>query len=132
MLCIVYEKCQDESCLYFRALKETSLNEIICTLKTLHSIFIHKSFSFVPISNRRISMFTYFLLTQSCTKNEVFQFPGDLVTFTEKILNEKLHFFMQCNGNFDIINKLRRQRDKELVGESDAVLQNIFPEMQLL
>ena len=38
---------------------------------------------------------------------------------------------MQSNCNFDIINKLWRQRDKELVGESDAFLQNIFPEMQL-
>ena len=27
-----------------------------------------------------------------CTKNEVFHFPADLVTFTEEILNGKLHF----------------------------------------
>ena len=26
------------------------------------------------------------------------QFPGDLVTFTGKILNGKLHFFYSCNG----------------------------------
>ena len=25
------------------------------------------------------------------------QFPGDLVTFTEEILNGKLHFFVQCD-----------------------------------
>ena len=24
------------------------------------------------------------------------QFPADLVTFTEEIFNEKLHFFAQC------------------------------------
>ena len=24
------------------------------------------------------------------------QFPADLVTFTEKILNKKLHFFVRC------------------------------------
>ena len=24
------------------------------------------------------------------------RFPADLVTFTEEILNEKLHFFVQC------------------------------------
>ena len=28
------------------------------------------------------------------------QFPADLVTFTEEILNEKLHFFVQQNENY--------------------------------
>ena len=34
------------------------------------------------------------------------QFPADLVTFTEEILNGKLHFFVQC-GNPKLLMILR-------------------------
>ena len=33
------------------------------------------------------------MLSPPCKK------PADLVTFTEEILNEKLHFFVQCSFN---------------------------------
>ena len=34
------------------------------------------------------------------------QFPADLVTFTEEILNEKLHFL--CSGAYDIESTIWR------------------------
>ena len=43
------------------------------------------------------------IISLSCTKNKVFhcgflQFPADLVTFTEEILNEKLHFLLSTKN----------------------------------
>ena len=40
--------------------------------------------------------------TYHCTKNEVFhlgQFPADLFTFTEEILNVKLHFLCSARSS---------------------------------
>ena len=37
-----------------------------------------------------------------CTKNEVFHFPADLVTFTEEILNGKLHFL--CSDVYPFVH----------------------------
>ena len=34
-----------------------------------------------------------------CTKTVHLQFPGDLLTFTEEILNGKLNFFAECLKN---------------------------------
>ena len=33
------------------------------------------------------------------------QFPADLVTFTEEILNRKLHFFVQCGKGWSLLRK---------------------------
>ena len=42
------------------------------------------------------------------------QFPADLVTFTEEILNGKLHFFVQCykftSGFVNIYSQLKGNR----------------------
>ena len=36
-----------------------------------------------------------------CTKNEVFHFPADLVTFTEEIVNGKRHFL--CSDVYPLV-----------------------------
>ena len=51
----------------------------------------------------RILICLSIVLLIHCTKNEVFQETADLVTFTEEILNGKLHFL--CSDNASSSNR---------------------------
>ena len=48
------------------------------------------------------------------TETKLDQFPADLVTFTEEILNGKLHFLCSVTANF--LFQVIRQPDRNLAG----------------
>ena len=74
------------------------------TLRVAASVFDFSSFVFVAVFH---PLFFYVALSNFFTVQKMIfsikdffskcdQFPADLVTFTEEILNRKPHFFVQC------------------------------------
>ena len=72
-----------------------SINTLLC--KSMGWLLCDRDLSHERVkSSKQVSM------VPTLHKNEVFQFPADLVTFAEEILNGKVHFLCSLKNYFNV------------------------------